>query len=65
VGVKIPAYGQDTRQFRWAAFRMDDNKTKEGSFTVRMNFVDDNGFASVSDNTVSIRMVGNLVRLPQ
>ena len=64
VGVKIPALGQATRQFSWPAYRMDDGKTKEGSFSVKMNFVDDNGFASVSDSTVSIQNLGNPIYLP-
>jgi hypothetical protein len=65
VGVKIPAFGQATRQFQWPSFRMDDNKTKEGTFTVQINFTDDNGFASVAENSVAIQHLGRTVELPQ
>lgn len=63
VGVKIPALGQATRQFT-ASYRMDANKTKEGTFSVRMNFVDDNGFASVGDASATIQNLGEVVELP-
>ena len=33
--------------------------------TLRMNFVDDNGFASVSDSSAVIQHVGPAVELPQ
>jgi hypothetical protein len=55
VGVKIPAYGQETRQFHWPSYRMDAEGTKEGTFNVKMNFVDDAGNASVFDGTVKIQ----------
>jgi len=34
---------------------MDGNGTKEGTFNVKMNFVDDAGNASVFDGTVKIQ----------
>jgi hypothetical protein len=34
---------------------MDANGTKEGTFNVKMNFVDDGGNASVFDRTVKIQ----------
>jgi hypothetical protein len=65
VGVAIPAYGQETRQFRWTTYRMDDNKTKEGTINFKMNFVDDKGNASVYDGTANIRLCGGAIRLLQ
>lgn len=58
-GMKIGAFSQHTVQFRWPSYRMDTSKTKEGTFNVRMNFVDDNGFPSVGDSTVTIQHIGD------
>ena len=62
--MKIAALGQSTVQFRWSAYRMDDNKTKQGTLNVRMNFIDDNGFPSVGDSSVAIQHIGDPVELP-
>ena len=62
VGVKIPALGQETRQFHIGPYRME-NFTKEGRANVKLNFVDDNGNASTFDGTVNIQHVGDRFRL--
>jgi len=63
VGVKIPANGQETRQFGVLAYRME-NRTKEGTINFKMNFTDDRGNASVSDTSVNLRHLSDPVRLP-
>ena len=63
VGVKIPALGQETRQFYLPAYRME-NYTKEGVINFKINFVDDSGNASVYDGSVNVRHVSDPVRLP-
>jgi hypothetical protein len=62
VGVKVPAFGQETRQFHVGAYRME-NFTKEGKVNVKMNFVDDKGNASVYDGTVNVQHLGQPVRV--
>lgn len=62
VGVKIPANGQETRQFHVGPYRME-NMTREGKVNVKMNFVDDAGNASVYDGTVNVQYEGEPVRL--
>ncbi len=63
VGVKIPALGQETRQFYMQAYRME-NHTKEGTINFKINFVDDKGNASVYDGSVSVRHFSDPVHLP-
>jgi hypothetical protein len=58
VGTKIPALGQRTVQLAITAYRMDFAKTRQGTVTFRMNFVDDNGFPSAYDGSVIIQSVG-------
>ena len=65
VGVKVAPLGQSTRQFQAGAYRMDSNKTKEGTFSVSLNLVDDNGFASVANSSAVIQHLGRAVELPQ
>ncbi len=64
VGVKVPPNGQATKQFRQPQWRMDREKTKEGTFNVKMNFLDDAGNTSAYDSTVSVRRVDDPVHLP-
>lgn len=64
VGVKIPAYGQETRQFHVGAYRMEFG-TKEGRVNFKINMVDDKGNPTVYDNTVTVQSTGDVVRLPQ
>jgi hypothetical protein len=59
VGVKIPALGQETRQFHNGPYRME-NFTKEGKVNVKINFVDDAGNASVFDGSVNVQHVGGI-----
>ena len=54
-GIKIPAHGQHTVSFGFSRYRMDFAKTRQGTITFRMNFLDDNGFPSASDASVEIR----------
>ncbi len=63
VGVKIPALGQETRQFYMPAYRME-NYTKEGTINFKINFVDDKANASVYDGSVSVRHVHDPVHMP-
>lgn len=63
VGVKIAAYGQETRQLSILAYRME-NFRKEGNVNFKINFVDDRGNASVHDGNVAIQHVGGPVPLP-
>ena len=62
VGVKIPAFGQETRQFHNGPYRME-NFTRQGKANVKMNFVDDRGNASVFDGTINIQYASGPVRL--
>ena len=62
VGVKVPAMGQETRQFHNGPYRME-NLTREGKANVKMNFVDDRGNASVFDGTINIQYASGPVRL--
>jgi hypothetical protein len=62
VGVKVPALGQETRQFHNGPYRME-NLTREGKANVKMNFVDDRGNASVFDGTINIQYASGPVRL--
>lgn len=64
VGVRVPARGQETRQFHMGPYRME-NFAREGRANVRMNFVDDRGNASVFDGTVNIRFADAPVRMDQ
>lgn len=64
VGVKIPAFGQETRQFHVGSYRME-NYTKEGKVNIKMNFTDDNGNASVYDGSVNVQHFGSPVRMPE
>jgi hypothetical protein len=61
VGVKIPALGQETRQFHVGAYRME-NFTRQGKVTFKMNFSDDHGNASVFTGSVNVLNVGEPVR---
>lgn len=56
VGAKIPGGGQQTAQFWIGPYRME-NFTRQGRVNVKMNFVDDNGNASVYDATVNVQYV--------
>jgi hypothetical protein len=62
VGVKVPAYGQETRQFHMGGYRMEFF-TRQAKVTVKINFVDDRGNASVYNGTVSVMHVGEPVHL--
>jgi hypothetical protein len=62
VGVKVPAMGQETRQFHNGPYRME-NFTRQGKANVKMNFVDDRGNASVFDGTINIQYASGPVRL--
>jgi hypothetical protein len=62
VGVEVPAFGQETRQFHLGAYRME-NMTKEGTVTLQLNFVDGNGNASAQTTSVEVRLHGGPVRL--
>ena len=64
VGIKIAAFGQETRQFHMGPYRME-NHTKEGKINFKINFVDDKGNASVYDGTVDVQNLGAPVELPQ
>lgn len=64
VGVKIAAFGQETRQYHIGPYRMA-GFTKEARVTVKMNFVDDKGNASVYDGTVNVKHLGEPVRLQE
>ncbi len=64
VGVKIPAYGQETAQFGVLAYRME-NFTKEGRVNFKFNFIDDKGNASVYDGSVTVQHIGGPARLPE
>lgn len=57
VGVKIPALGQETRQYHLGAYRMEFG-TKEARVNVKINFVDDRGNASVHDGMVNVQHLG-------
>jgi hypothetical protein len=59
VGAKIPAYGQTTLQMRMSSYRMDWAKTREGTLTFKMNFVDDNGYPSTYEGSARIQSVGS------
>jgi hypothetical protein len=63
VGVKIPALGQETRQFHIGPYRMEFG-TKAARVNFKLNFTDDRGNASVYDDSVSVQNVGGPVRLP-
>ncbi len=63
VGVKVPALGQETRQFYLSAYCME-NYTKEGTINFKINFIDDKGNASVYDGSVTVRHLGDPVHLP-
>ncbi len=63
VGVKISAYGQETRQFHMGPYRMEYG-LKQGNINFKINFVDDRGNATAFDQTVSVQNTGNIVRLP-
>jgi hypothetical protein len=58
VGVKVPALGQETRQYHLGAYRMEFG-TKEGRVNVKINFVDDRGNASVYDGVVNVQHLGD------
>lgn len=62
VGVKISAFGQETRQYHMGPYRMEFY-TKEANVTIRLNFVDDMGNASVYDGTVRVMHDGDHVHL--
>ncbi len=62
VGVRISGGGQETRQFHIGPYRME-NFAKEGRVNIKMNFIDDNGNASVFDGTVNIVHADGPVRL--
>jgi hypothetical protein len=64
VGLKISAFGQETRQFAVLAYRME-NFTKEGRVNFKFNFVDDKGNASVYDGTVNVQHLRTPVRPPE
>ncbi len=53
VGVKIPAFGQATRQFHEGPYRME-NFTRQATVTLQMTFVDDGGHTSVFNSTVNV-----------
>jgi hypothetical protein len=61
-GVRIAAFGQETRQFHSGPYRME-NFRREGRANVRMNFLDDRGNASAFDGTINILHTGGPVRL--
>ena len=63
VGVKIAAFGQETRQFHIGPYRMEFG-TKAASVNFKLNFTDDRGNASVYDGSVSVQNLGGPVRLP-
>ncbi len=64
VGVMVPANGQVTKQFAQPQWRMDPEGTKEGTFNVKMNFLDDAGNTSAYDGTVNVRRIGDPVPFP-
>ena len=63
VGVKIAAFGQETRQFHVGAYRMEFGM-RQGRVNFKINFVDDRGNASVYDGTVDVLSSGDPVHLP-
>ena len=64
VGVKIAAFGQETRQFHMGPYRME-NYTKEAKVNFKINFTDDKGNVSVYDGSVSVQKLGGEVELPR
>jgi hypothetical protein len=62
VGIKVPANGQETRQFHMGPYRME-NFAREGRVNVKMNFTDDTGNATVFDETVNVQYEGERIRL--
>jgi hypothetical protein len=62
VGLKIPANGQETRQFHIGPYRME-NFAREARINVKLTFVDDAGNASVHDGNVNVQHEGGAVRL--
>jgi hypothetical protein len=54
VGIKVAARGQQTRQFHIGPYRMEFF-TRQARVSVKMNFVDDNGNASVYDGSVTVQ----------
>jgi hypothetical protein len=63
VGVKVAAFGQETRQLHSGAYRME-NHAKEGKVTFKMNFSDDRGNTSAFDGSVNVLTTGEVVYLP-
>jgi hypothetical protein len=63
VGVKVAAFGQDTKQLHVGAYRME-NHTKEAKVTFKMNFSDDRGNTSAYDGSVNVLTTGETVHLP-
>jgi hypothetical protein len=57
VGVKVDAYGQQTRQFHVGAYRMEFG-TKSGKVNFKINFTDDRGNPSVYDDSVNVQDLG-------
>ena len=64
VGVKIPANGQETRQFYMGPYRMELG-TREAKVSIKMNFVDDAGNAAVYDGSVDVLTVGEPIRVDE
>lgn len=64
-GVTVPANGREVRPFSWPAYKMDDNKTKEGVLAIRLNFVDQYGVTYVFEGSVTIQSRSEAVRLGQ
>lgn len=62
VGLKVPANGQETRQYHIGPYRME-NFSRQAKVNVKMNFVDDAGNTSVYDGTVSVQHEGEGIRL--
>jgi ABC-type glycerol-3-phosphate transport system substrate-binding protein len=64
-GVTIPAYGQETRQFSWPEYKMDDSDTKEGVLAIRLTFVDQYGVTYVFEGSINIQRRSEPVPLGQ